>query len=82
MASMSISERKEAKNSLNSLILTKRLEVFDAGDTRRLVNFPPSCVATPSKPILFDLALNEFQFPTASLEERTKQATGWLSGWW
>ncbi|XP_014677050.1 PREDICTED: signal recognition particle subunit SRP68-like [Priapulus caudatus] len=68
-----------------TLPLANRLERYyeDPALTKQkanLVSFPPDFQAIPAKPLFFDLALNQVEFP--SLEDRIEQkkAAGGLSG--
>jgi hypothetical protein len=50
-----------------------------AATTTSLISFPPDFEAIKCKPLLFDLALNECQFP--SLEARKKSKGGFWNFW-
>jgi hypothetical protein len=54
-----------------ALPLLDRLDSFETAGEAKLIDFPPTYVATPCKPILFDLALNHVQFDVEALAART-----------
>ncbi|EGZ14127.1 hypothetical protein PHYSODRAFT_335802 [Phytophthora sojae] len=63
--------KKRKKRPISALV--DRQDKFEAGsikDHRELVKLPPEFRAVPCKPLLFDVAFNELEFP--DLTERTK----------
>ena len=71
-------------------LLLERLDSFDAGKRKRqmdLVEFPPSYMPTPCRPVLFDLAFNFIQFPdlsgryTAEKPKEEPAKSGGGGGW-
>mmetsp|Transcript_32750 Transcript_32750/g.74811 ORF Transcript_32750/g.74811 Transcript_32750/m.74811 type:complete len:593 (+) Transcript_32750:2-1780(+) len=62
--------------------LLARLESYEAaaaaGSRPKLVDFPPSMEAVPAKPVLFDLAWNNVEFPDVA--HRLKKKSGGLMG--
>ncbi len=74
--------------------LCDRLDEYveDAGLTSKkpsLVHFPPEFQPVPAKPLFFDLALSQVEFPPLDekLEQKKQQGgltgfvKGWLGGW-
>lgn len=66
-------DKKRKKRQVSALV--DRQDTFEAGTVEghhELVKLPPEFRATPCKPLLFDMAFNELEFP--DLSERTKTA--------
>ncbi|KAF4046313.1 RNA-binding signal recognition particle 68 [Phytophthora infestans] len=64
-------DKKRKKRQVSALV--DRQDQFEAGSIeghRELVKLPPEFRAVPCKPLLFDVAFNELEFP--DLTERTK----------
>ncbi|POM77151.1 Signal recognition particle [Phytophthora palmivora] len=64
-------DKKRKKRQVSALV--DRQDQFEAGSIeghRELVKLPPEFRAVPCKPLLFDMAFNELEFP--DLTERTK----------
>lgn len=66
-------------------VLMERLDSYDAGRAKSghdLLHFPPQLQPVACKPILFDLALNELEYPDISARVKAAPAKGGgLFGW-
>jgi signal recognition particle subunit SRP68 len=61
--------------------LTERLDEFvltPPGTKPLLASFPPNYAPVPHKPLFFDLALNNVEYP--SLEHRVERKAGGITG--
>lgn len=79
--------KKASKAALLSKTLQERLHEFDAGDPgdhHKLIDFPPALRPIACKPLLFDIALNNIEFPDldekAGKKGKSGEGGGWL-GW-
>lgn len=52
---------------------------FSFAKNKHLISFPPDLEPIKCKPLLFDIALTECEFP--SLESRKKTKSSWFGFW-
>eukprot|EP00316_Scyphosphaera_apsteinii_P020145 CAMPEP_0119310656 /NCGR_PEP_ID=MMETSP1333-20130426/19693_1 /TAXON_ID=418940 /ORGANISM="Scyphosphaera apsteinii, Strain RCC1455" /LENGTH=639 /DNA_ID=CAMNT_0007314875 /DNA_START=35 /DNA_END=1954 /DNA_ORIENTATION=- len=64
------------------LPLLQRLDHFTAADPEHIIAFPPMLATVPCKPLLFDIARNQIQFPDLSARlNKTKRTGGGWGSW-
>jgi hypothetical protein len=61
------------------LPLLQRLDRFETRPDEPLIAFPPKLEAVPCKPLLFDIARNQIQFPELQQRMQKHQGSKWGS---
>jgi len=78
-ASRDMTKMGLTQTAVANVPLLQRLDHFAAADPDNLIAFPPTLETVPCKPLLFDIARNQIQFPDLSSRLKSSKRSTWGS---